>query len=298
MFSFFHTIFVKTISLVASIVIAVGLVSAPNVPNNHSTTTQVIETKSQGNQADKGNPKNPDLKAEIIDLKKVVNDKNKPTENTVKEESPSVNNNPQPQIQTKPAPFISLDEGRLKLESIGVGLYKDQQGNNYKQSGFGYVLINPPVQQQPQPQVQTQPNKVVPPRPNDCQDCTFNWDNWSWERHPYVPPAPTVNNLPPQNQPQQQQQAQTDIAQVRQNKIAALTNEYNSQVAAINQQIIDIKKQYYVDLAANNSAPIALEFQQGRAQKLLTDANAKIDQLNLQIQQLYLDYINKINQLQ
>lgn len=81
------------------------------------------------------------------------------------------------------------------------------------------------------------------------------------------------------------------------NKNDELTKEYNSDVASINKQIVDIKNQYYKDLEANNKQAIPLQFIQGKADKLLNEANAKINQLNLKIDQLYFDYTIELNQL-
>ena len=93
--------------------------------------------------------------------------------------------------------------------------------------------------------------------------------------------------------PQQEQQPSQE--QIRDTQIKALNLEYSSKINNLKQQIIDIKNQYYIDLKNIQSRPESLDFQQGQSLKLLNDANDKIDQINLQIQQIYLDYMNKFN---
>src|SRR3989344_1615759 len=74
-----------------------------------------------------------------------------------------------------------------------------------------------------------------------------------------------------------------------------LVTEYNNAKAYIDQQIIDIKNKYYLDLEQNNNRAVPMSFIEGMAQKLLTDANNKINKLILQQQQLQLDYQIKLN---
>jgi hypothetical protein len=67
------------------------------------------------------------------------------------------------------------------------------------------------------------------------------------------------------------------------------TDAYNAELKALEQQIIDIKTQYYIDYANLGKVPgleSGLELQE---QKLTDDDNQKIDQINLQIQQLELN---------
>ena len=89
----------------------------------------------------------------------------------------------------------------------------------------------------------------------------------------------------------------TACVESNKNQIQALKQEYNNKVSAINQQIIDIKSQYYVDLKNIDESGTWTSRANGLKQKLLTDTNIKIDQLNLQIQQITIDYNNRINQL-
>lgn len=80
-------------------------------------------------------------------------------------------------------------------------------------------------------------------------------------------------------------------------QIDALTKDYNSKIADLNQQILDIKTQYEKDIVANEGRPVPMNDMQGMAQKILQDANRKIDQINLQIQQLTLDYQKQVSTL-
>jgi len=97
-----------------------------------------------------------------------------------------------------------------------------------------------------------------------------------------------------------QQAAQAAAAQAQQqktNQINALTSQYNTQLNALNQQIIDIKNQYYIDLANIQSRPEGLAEQQGEEQNLLNKDNAQIAQIQLQEQQLYVTYQSQLNAL-
>ena len=72
--------------------------------------------------------------------------------------------------------------------------------------------------------------------------------------------------------------------------------QYNTQKIALDQQIIDIKNQYYAELptlgAGTNVAEMA-----GEQQALLNKDNAQIAQIQLQEQQLYLNYESQLNAL-
>lgn len=75
--------------------------------------------------------------------------------------------------------------------------------------------------------------------------------------------------------------------EVEQARVAGL----NAQVKDLQQQIIDVKTQYYKDLATLDARPgITMTYYNGYMNKLITEANRKIDLLNLQIQQLQLQY--------
>jgi hypothetical protein len=91
---------------------------------------------------------------------------------------------------------------------------------------------------------------------------------------------------------------QIDQTQLKLKRIQALTQDYNSNANAIDQQIINIKNQYYIDKSNEEKNAETLSYQQGMIQRLLIEANTKIEKLNLQKQQLYLDYQNALNKIQ
>lgn len=74
-----------------------------------------------------------------------------------------------------------------------------------------------------------------------------------------------------------------------------LVQEYNTKFQQFEQQIIDIKNQYYIDKSNVEKSAIPLPFQQGRIDNLTKEANDKINKLQLQEQQLYIDYQSKVN---
>lgn len=93
------------------------------------------------------------------------------------------------------------------------------------------------------------------------------------------------------------QTLEQQAAQQKQDRINQLTVTYNAQYVSLQQKIIDIKTKYYADIAGVQSRPIPSEFQQGQIQKLTDDANTKIQQIQLQEQQLYLNYTVQLNAL-
>lgn len=66
--------------------------------------------------------------------------------------------------------------------------------------------------------------------------------------------------------------------------------EFNQSVQAFQQQIIDIKAQYYIDIRNIDQTAGFLAQADGLKQQALVTANAKIAQIKLKIQQLQLDY--------
>jgi hypothetical protein len=85
-------------------------------------------------------------------------------------------------------------------------------------------------------------------------------------------------------------------AQERQAKVDSITTECNSQINALNQQILDLKNAYYKQLPGILSSGTSV-VAQGNANLLLNNTNQKIAQIDLQIQQIQLDCQNKLNQL-
>ena len=80
--------------------------------------------------------------------------------------------------------------------------------------------------------------------------------------------------------------------------IDTLTNEYNSEINVINQQILSIKNQYYIDVEnINNNSSMSYGSKQGRIQILTDDANWEIQKLQTQQESLTLEYNSKINAL-
>jgi hypothetical protein len=96
-----------------------------------------------------------------------------------------------------------------------------------------------------------------------------------------------------------QQQAQATAAQQQKtNQMNALTSAYNTQYDALQQQIINIKNQYYADLGSIGNTPGgSIQSAAGQAQNLADKDNAQIAQIQLQEQQLYLDYESRLNAL-
>lgn len=60
-------------------------------------------------------------------------------------------------------------------------------------------------------------------------------------------------------------------------------------VNSLTQQILDIKTKYYSDKIATEHTAVALDFINGQLEKLLNEANLKIEELRNQIQQKQLD---------
>jgi len=111
-----------------------------------------------------------------------------------------------------------------------------------------------------------------------------------------------VNDQAAQEATLQQQQAQAQQEQVqaaaaqqqKTNQINALTSSYNTQYNALQQQIINIKSKYYTDLANIENSRTNLAEAQGEEQNLLNQDNSEISQIQLQEQQLYLNYETQV----
>ena len=94
-------------------------------------------------------------------------------------------------------------------------------------------------------------------------------------------------------QAQRQQELQALQAQQQ-----ALYADYQNKVAAIEQQIVALKQGYYTKKAqidGNSGIPLAIA--NGQIAKLTDDTNQQISELQLQEQQLYLDYQKALSQL-
>ncbi len=84
---------------------------------------------------------------------------------------------------------------------------------------------------------------------------------------------------------QRQLLEQQAIYQARQDKI----NQANAQIMQLRQQILSIKSQYYQDKVGIEAMPIAMNSINGKINKLLNEANQKIEMINIQIQQIQLN---------
>lgn len=104
---------------------------------------------------------------------------------------------------------------------------------------------------------------------------------------------PQQQNSPSVQQNYQQVQDQATAQQQKTNQVNALVAEYNSQKNALEQQILDIKTKYYNDKVAASLSGSPLSFVSGRIERLTDDANTQIQKIQLQEQQLYLDYLVK-----
>ncbi len=73
------------------------------------------------------------------------------------------------------------------------------------------------------------------------------------------------------------------------------TTTPQSKIQALQQQILDIKKKYYQEKAGVQQMPISLGDKNGEINKLTSDTNTKISQLQLQIQELQLNGGESVN---
>jgi hypothetical protein len=100
-----------------------------------------------------------------------------------------------------------------------------------------------------------------------------------------------------QQQEANAQAAQQAAQQQKTNQINALTSAYNTQYNALQQEIINIKNQYYAELPTLGAGTNIAEAT-GEQQALLNKDNAQISQIQLQEQQLYLNYQEQVSALQ
>lgn len=113
---------------------------------------------------------------------------------------------------------------------------------------------------------------------------------------PLTSVPPSVQEILPSNTSPSTSSVDTG-AQERQVKVNSITAQCNSQINSLNQQIIDMKNDYYKQVTAIENHPSDLAFQNGRISKLTSDTNQKIAEIDLQIQQIQLDCQKKFNQL-
>lgn len=133
---------------------------------------------------------------------------------------------------------ISAEAEKLKKEIENLR-------KNISQQNQSPVALNQPVQpyvQQPQP---VQPQRTVPPRPENSDEWTFNWNTWAWEKHPSAPPvAPTIGisipqPLPTQSQYPQQIQSPTSVQeQITDFKFRNINDEWVFQAIGENFRVV------------------------------------------------------------
>lgn len=269
MLTFFQSIFHKVTIVVASVAVAVGLISAP-VPQNPTINPTGNTTSINQQEAEETKTAQQIQPAEKIKTNKGVADNSVELERARREAV----------VQR-----IAREQAEAKLKAI-----QDQQA----------VKATPPVQQQVQ-----QPSRTVPPRPEKSDEWVFNWDTWAWEKHPLSPPiAPTINLQQPNYNVIQNQQAQYEEAlriqeQNKNNQINVLLAEYQQKINEIDAQIIAIKEKYYKDVEAVQQTPGSTRFIAERKIAALTDeANWEIQKLQTQEETLRLQYLSKINSIQ
>ena len=268
MFSFFQTIFHKVTIAVASIAVAVGLISTP-VPQtpaiiNPTSDAPVVSQQETAKTIQQAQP-----------IEKVKTD-TKTIDNSAELEKAK---------QEAEVQRIAKERAEAKLKAI-----QDQQ------------VAQAVTQVQPQTQ---QPPRTVPPRPEKSDDWIFNWDAWAWEKHPSAPPITPTINLPQPNQnviSNQRVQYENTLRiqeQNRNDQINTLLAEYNQKINDIDMQIIAIKDKYYKDVEAAKQTPgVSTGIMNGKIARLTDDANWEIQKLQNQEELLRLQYLNKINSVQ
>ena|SRR3989344_3031987 len=97
---------------------------------------------------------------------------------------------------------------------------------------------------------------------------------------------------------QQEETRRLQAEQQKNSQINSLLAEYRQKESDITQQILDIKQKYYQDFTLLEQQPISSKFIIGQQNNLLDKTNRKIEQLNLQLDQLKLDYRQRIQVIQ
>jgi L-fucose mutarotase/ribose pyranase (RbsD/FucU family) len=80
-------------------------------------------------------------------------------------------------------------------------------------------------------------------------------------------------------------------------QINALTEQYNSQMSALNQQIVNIEAQYQNNLTAAESNSAGMAILEGTEQQLYSKEQQAIAAVQVQEQQLQINYQNQLNSL-
>lgn len=167
----------------------------------------------------------------------------------------------------------------------------------------------PVIKTEPTPQIAPSPTPSAPPNTTLCNGTYWNACQSGQD---FVCPASgnAYCQIPQQTYPQanpyqqqtenqaiQQVQAETALIQDKINQTNALVAEYNQKLAALEQQIIEIKNKYYQDYQNAARPGSFVSRVEAERQQLLNQANLKIGQIQNEEQQLYLDYQVKINAL-
>ncbi|MBU6390227.1 hypothetical protein KGQ31_01620 [Patescibacteria group bacterium] len=249
-----------------------------NETNTYATSTPTATTtlEATGSTLKLGADKQPalsDQTSEIEKLKKQIEElKNSQTKNTdIPTPQPSDNT---PKTKTLPNGMIIDDKGNI----LNLDQYVQTQKTN----------IQTPPTPSPAPDY-----KSIGENYFDAHKTCVGLDNPS-QQYNYC-----VNYSLNQTQPAQQtpQQISNQQNQQKTNRVNTLTSQYNSDIRKLEQQIIDIKTQHYADTAAAQSYGGSQSSVDGQIQNLTNAANLKIQKIQLQEQQLYLDYQNNLSNL-
>jgi hypothetical protein len=97
---------------------------------------------------------------------------------------------------------------------------------------------------------------------------------------------------------QQQRLAELQHKQEVQQKQNSILNEWNQKNNEITQKILDLKQGYYAEKARIEAQAVPMNYINGQLNNLIDKINSQIAQLQLEQEQLRLDYLNKVNQVQ
>ena len=309
MISFFETIFTKITSIAASAIIAVGLVSAP-IPQSKlppPVNSVVVEVKQDAQEVEKIKLETELKQAKADTLKaKIETEKTKKELEKARAKAEQERLN---EIQRLADQSKKEDQEALSASLVNVVIPNTTlcNGVSYSPCPTGQTFSCPASGEAkcllPELTLAEEEGKWFAYADEKGWSGTFvtykgeRRDyvkmNGTWMRKPiesavveqYVPPASNA--------------AAIDAA----NKLKTLMDEHQTKQNALATQILEIKKQYYQDIeketALINSNPWISEGSrvrqiESKTNELINAVNSKVNQLNLDLESLRIEYLNKV----
>jgi hypothetical protein len=260
MFSFFDKIFAAVTSAIISVVVSLGLVSAP-VPSRQAQ--EVIEV----NENDFRNKEKPSQQLEALEKTRLEAEGVK-WEAKLEAEAAKAKAETERLIKEERVRKAAEKQGNLELQQ--QQLLEEQANLNYTRQQEAQRAL------EEQRQLELRQQKLLEEQTRQLE----------LQRQQEAQKALE----------EQRQIEQARISQIN-NQIQALLSEYDEKIAAIDRKVLGVEQKYYEDVKKVRSQPIPMVFIDGQIQKLAREADFEINQLQLEKEGLRLEYQGRIREL-